>query len=83
MPPHPFAAAQQALAIDRLGKLSRLPDIFRFGSRQPDTQRLQGVLEIVLRRDGMNNRNHPAIITGRNEGKGGEKGERRHGEHAA
>ena len=73
MPPHPFAAAQQALAINRLGKFSRLPDIFRFGSRQPGTQRLQGVLEIVLRSNGMDNRNHPAIITGRGGGKGGEK----------
>jgi hypothetical protein len=60
--PDAFAAAERAVAINGLRKLRRRTNRFRLIGGKPFAQGLEGVLEVALRSDGMDDGNHACII---------------------
>ena len=63
MIPYPLAAAERAIAIDRLGKFGSATDPLGFVWRKAGAKRLQGMFDAALGGDGMDDGNHVAIIS--------------------
>jgi hypothetical protein len=60
--PNAFAAAERAVAVDGLRKLHRRANRLRLVGGKPFAQGLEGMFEVALRGDGMDDGNHARII---------------------
>jgi hypothetical protein len=60
--PDAFSTPQFAITVDGQGKLGSERNLFRLFSGKTFTQGLQGMVKAALGGDGMDDRNHNAII---------------------